>query len=227
MSKERPAENKRMLKKELGPVAVFSIAAGAMISSGLFLLPGIAFAKAGPAIILSYALAALLMVPALLAKAELVTAMPKSGGSYFFVERSLGPLVGAIAGFSIWLAIALKATFAMVGIGALTVAFLPSAGEHTIKLIAAAGCIVFMTMNIVSVKSTSRVQIALVFGLLTILLLYAVKGFGSIDGARYMPFAPKGMASVFAVTGLVFVSFAGLTKVVDISEEVRNSKSAG
>ena len=80
------------LKKELGPVDVFSIAAGAMISSGLFVLPGLAFAKAGPAIIVAYALAGLFMVPALLAKAELVTAMPRSGGSYFFVERSLGPL---------------------------------------------------------------------------------------------------------------------------------------
>ena len=212
------------LKKELGPVDVFSIAAGAMISSGLFVLPGLAFAKAGPAIIVAYALAGLFMVPALLAKAELVTAMPRSGGSYFFVERSLGPLVGTIAGFSIWLAIALKATFAMVGIGALASTFLDGGNEWVIKLVAVIGCLIFMTINILSVKSTGRFQIVLVFGLLAILLLYVARGLTVVDGTSYMPFAPNGMLPVFAVTGMVFVSFGGLTKVVDVSEEVRNSK---
>jgi len=43
-----------MLKKQLGLTDVFSIAAGTMISSGLFVLPGIAFAKAGPAAVISY-----------------------------------------------------------------------------------------------------------------------------------------------------------------------------
>ncbi len=71
-----------MLKKELGAVDVFSIAAGAMISSGLFVLPGIAFAKAGPSMILAYAFAGILMIPALMAKAELVTAMPKAGRAF-------------------------------------------------------------------------------------------------------------------------------------------------
>jgi len=39
-----------LLKKQLGLVDVFAVATGAMISSGLFVLPGIAFSKAGPAI---------------------------------------------------------------------------------------------------------------------------------------------------------------------------------
>ena len=110
-----------MLKKDLGLVDVFAIAAGAMISSGLFVLPGIAFQKAGPAMILSYVLAGLLVIPAMLSKAELATAMPKAGGSYFFVERSLGPLLGTVAGLLSWFSLALKAAFALVGIGALSV----------------------------------------------------------------------------------------------------------
>ena len=77
---------------------MFSIAAGAMISSGLFVLPGLAFAKSGPAVILAYAIAGVLIIPAMLAKAELATAMPRAGGTYFFIERSLGPLAGTIAG---------------------------------------------------------------------------------------------------------------------------------
>ncbi|MBN2564760.1 MAG: amino acid permease, partial [Candidatus Eisenbacteria bacterium] len=75
------------LRKELGLLAVFCIASGAMISSGLFVLPGVAFAEAGPAVILAYLTAGLLAIPALFSKAELATAMPKAGGDYFFIER--------------------------------------------------------------------------------------------------------------------------------------------
>jgi len=213
-----------MLKKELGLVDVFSIAAGAMISSGLFVLPGIAFALAGPATVIAYVVAGLLMIPAMLAAAELATAMPKSGGSYFFVERSLGPLMGTIAGFALWFSIALKATFAMIGIGALATALLPGSGEWTIKLVAASACLIFMTTNIVSVKGTGRVQIFLVFALLIILILYVAKGFSAVQVSRYTPFVPAGIQSIFAVAGMVFISFGGLTKVVDVSEEIHNSK---
>ncbi len=83
------------LKKDLTLIHVFCIAAGAMISSGLFVLPGLAFAIAGPAVILSYAIAGLLMIPTMFSQAELAIAMPKSGGSYFFVERGLGRWQGA------------------------------------------------------------------------------------------------------------------------------------
>ena len=74
------------LKKELNLLHVFSISTGAMISSGLFVLPGLAYAKAGPAMILAYLVAAILIIPSMLAKAELSTAMPKAGGTYFFTE---------------------------------------------------------------------------------------------------------------------------------------------
>lgn len=211
-----------MLKKQLNSFDVFSIAAGAMISSGLFVLPGLAFAKAGPAVIIAYAFAGLLMLPVLLSKAELATAMPKSGGSYFFVERSLGPLAGTVAGFSVWLAVALKAAFAMVGIGALAAELVPSSNEWTIKLVAAAGCVLFMLLNLFSVKAAGKLQTILVIMLILILSAYGLKGFGKIDVTNYEPFNPSGFASILAVTGMVFVSFGGLTKVVDVSEEVRN-----
>jgi len=65
------------LKKELGFLGVFCIASGAMISSGLFVLPGLIFAKIGPGMFLCYLIAAILVIPALFSKAELSTAMPR------------------------------------------------------------------------------------------------------------------------------------------------------
>ena len=96
------------MKKELGVVHIFSIASGAMISSGLFVLPAVVYNKAGPSIILAYIFAGILMIPAMFAKAELATAMPKSGGTYFFINRSLGPLFGTFAGFASWFSLSLK-----------------------------------------------------------------------------------------------------------------------
>ena len=103
------------LARKLGFWDVFCIAAGAMISSGLFILPGQAFQLCGSAVVLAYALAGLLMIPALLSQCELATAMPKSGGTYFFVERSMGTLAGMLAGLANWLGVALKSAFAMGG----------------------------------------------------------------------------------------------------------------
>lgn len=90
-----------------------------MISSGLFILPAIAYSKAGPAIILSYIFASILIIPSVLSKAELATAMPKAGGTYFFIERSLGSVWGLFSGFASWFSLALKSAFAVVGMALL------------------------------------------------------------------------------------------------------------
>ena len=96
------------MKRTLGILDIFSLASGAMISSGLFILPAIVYLKAGPGIIIAYFLAAFLVIPALFAKTELATAMPKSGGAYFFVDRSMGPFFGTFAGFASWFSLSLK-----------------------------------------------------------------------------------------------------------------------
>ena len=76
---------KRRLKREISLLGVFCIASGAMISSGLFILPGIASIKVGPALFLSYIIASFFALPTVLSMSELATAMPKAGGDYFFI----------------------------------------------------------------------------------------------------------------------------------------------
>ena len=81
------------LKKQLGLLDVFCIVSGAMISSGIFILPGIAYGRAGHGVILSYLLAGLLATTGLLSTAELATAMPKAGSDYFFITRGMSQMV--------------------------------------------------------------------------------------------------------------------------------------
>ncbi|MBN1782656.1 amino acid permease [bacterium] len=210
------------LKKALTLSDVFSICTGAMISSGLFVLPGLAYSKSGPAMILAYLLAAILILPSLLAKAELSTAMPKSGGTYFFIDRSLGPVLGTFGGFANWFSLSLKSAFALVGIGAFAILLKPDISPATIKLIAAGACVLFTCLNILSVKSAGRIQVFLVMILLAILVLYIGRGFISTHPDHYTPFMPHGIWSVVSTAGLVFVSFGGLTKIASVAEEVKN-----
>jgi len=204
------------LEKKLSLFDIIALASGAMISSGLFVLPGIAFAEVGPAVLLSYLIACLLILPAVFVQAELATAMPRAGGTYVFIERSLGPLFGTFAGFLNWLSIALKAAFALIGLGAIAEQFFP---DISVKAVAVAGCVLFTLVNLVSVKSAGRMQVALVVGLLGILLVFVVAGLGEVQGASFVPFITTNTHSIFAVAGLVFVSFGGLTKVASLGEE--------
>ena len=210
------------LSRSLGFLDVFSISTGAMISSGLFVLPALAYQKAGPAVILAYFIAALLVIPAMLSKIELATAMPKSGGAYFFINRSLGPLFGTFSGFAAWLSLALKSAFALVGIGVFLGPLAGQVSPATVKLIAVGCTLLFTLLNLFSVRESGRFQIILVAALLLILLVYIAAGFKGIDVQRYAPFNPHGFSKVLSTTGMIFVSFGGLTKIASVAEEIKN-----
>ena len=208
------------LSKELSLLDVFCIATGAMISSGLFILPGIAHAKAGPAVVVSYFFAGLLALTGVLSVAELSTAMPKAAGDYFFITRSMGDAVGTVAGLLSWLALSLKSSFALIGMAAFTTRIIPV----PIQLIALCLTILFLAINILGVKEASRFQVVLVMALLSLLIFYVFCGFPKVKIAYYEPFVTNGWGAVFGTTGLVFVSYGGLLKVASISEEISNPK---
>jgi basic amino acid/polyamine antiporter, APA family len=212
-----------MKHKDLGFFDLFCIASGAMISSGLFVLPGIVYAKIGPVSFVAYLIASLLVIPAMLSQAELSTAMPKSGGTYFFIDRSMGPGFGTLAGLSSWFALSFKSAFALLGIGAFAVLVFPDLGAWQIKAIAAVFCILFGVLNLFSTKHAGRTQIFLVVGLLILLLIYIAWGLPEMDTKNLTPFAPKGdLRSILAATGLIFISYGGLTKVTSVAGEAKN-----
>ena len=215
-------EKEESLKKELGLFDIFCIASGAMISSGLFILPGLAYAKTGPAVVVAYFVASLLVIPALLSKAELATAMPKAGGTYFYIDRSMGPAMGAVGGFAAWFSLAFKSAFALLGIGAFALLLNPGLTEIQIKLVAVVFCIIFTIVNLIGVKHTGKLQIILVVGLLALLVFYIVVGVLHVKLSRFTPLAPFGLSSIFATAGFVFISYGGLTKVCSVAEECKD-----
>ena len=210
--------NQGELRKGLGLAHVFTIASGAMIGSGLFILPGLAHAMAGPGVVWSYVLAGLLAGTGALSMAELVTAMPKAGSNYFYIMRGFGPEAGSIAGILSWFAIALKSSFAIVGMATFARLVVDIHGL-------AAGAVLtlgFVVLNIVGVREAARAQAIIVFSLLALLVLYVAVGIPRVRVDLLMPFAPYGAGRVFAAAGFVFVSYGGLLTVASMAEEVRN-----
>jgi basic amino acid/polyamine antiporter, APA family len=208
------------LKRELKLIDVFCISVGAMISSGIFVLPGIAFSQTGPSVFLSYALAGIIAMTGAISIAELASAMPKSGGDYFFITRSLGPLVGTVSGLLSWLAISLKSAFAIFGlaeIAHLTMGF-------NLHLVAVIVAIAFVLLNVLGVKEAGRFQTVVVLALLAIMVAFTFGGISSVEIPHFDPFVPSGANQIILTAGFVFVSYGGLLKVASVSEEVVNPK---
>lgn len=212
------------LPRELRLIDVYAISTGAMFSSGFFLLPGLASAEAGPAVAVAYLLAGILIIPAMLSAAELSTAMPRAGGPYYFLDRSLGPMFGTVAGAGTWLGLVFKSTFALVGMSAYISIFV----DLPIQPVAIGLTLLFVGLNILGAKKTSGLQVGLVAVLLAVLGYFIGAGLLHLAGAdltatvrdQFSPFLPFGIEGVIATTGLVFVSYAGLTQVASVSEEV-------
>jgi amino acid transporter/mannitol/fructose-specific phosphotransferase system IIA component (Ntr-type) len=206
------------LDRNLGFFSVFSIAVGAMLGSGIFVLPGLAAGMAGPWVCLSYLLAGLLVMPAVLSKAELATAMPVAGGTYVYVDRAMGPWLGTITGIGTWFSLSSKTAFALVGLGAYLVLFstLPA-------LPVAIGILVaLLILNSVGAGKVSGIQVVIVAITMVALITFAVFGVPEVVQERFTPAFPKGTAGILTTAGFVFVSYSGVTKVCSIAEEVKD-----
>lgn len=165
-------DGSQKLRKELGLADVYAISTGAMFSSGFFLLPGLAAAQAGPAVILAYLLAGFLIVPAMLSAAELSTAMPRAGGAYYFLDRSLGPMAGTVGGLGTWIALVFKSAFALIGVGAYLAVYV----EVPTLEVALILTVAFVVLNIVGAKETTRLQRMLVWTLVGVLAGFVLLG---------------------------------------------------
>ncbi len=207
------------LKKELGLARVYAVATGATLSSGFFLLPGLAAIGAGPALSLAYLIAGLMIVPGILSMAELATAMPRSGGIYYFVDRSLGPVAGTVAGFGTWIALILKTAFALVGVGAYLTGYIPGVD---VGVLAALFAIFFGLVNSFGAKKSGTAQVILVIGLLLLLTWFTGTGITRIEWTNFDHFFGAGLDGIMATAGLVVVSYMGLTKIASVAEEVRD-----
>ncbi|MFA9516399.1 amino acid permease [Halopenitus sp. H-Gu1] len=218
------------LAKDLGLLAALTIGIGTMIGAGIFVLPGTAVARTGPLSAATFVIGGVIALFTALSASELGTAMPRSGGAYFYINRALGPLFGSISGWANWLGLAFASAFYMYGFGeyvnalvgapALALGPVSLSAAQTIGLV---GAFLFIGVNYVGAKETGGLQNGIVLSLLAILGLFTVVGLFNADLETLRPFAPPGTAGeVLPVTAIIFVSYLGFVQITSVAEEIKN-----
>ena len=210
----------KKLERKLSLSAAIAISIAGMLG-GIFVLPGIAAVKTGPSVWLAFLLAAISILPAVLSKSELATAMPKSGGAYVYIERAFGPMMGTISGLGLWISLLLKSSFALVGLGAYLFVLVNIPPEF-IKYISLVFLFLIMLLNIFGVKKVGRVQIVIVSLSLLALVSLLFIGIPVIDKEMLRPFMNNGSGAFLSTIAFVYISYAGVTKIAAIAGEVKN-----
>jgi len=215
------------LAKDLGPLAALTIGVGTMIGAGIFVLPGDAVTTAGSLAVAAFVVGGAIALLTALSASELGTAMPKSGGAYFYVNHALGPLFGSVAGWANWLGLAFASAFYMVGFGEYIQLIVGISGAVSLgpisldvaTLIAVVGGAFFVGVNYVGAKETGALQNVIVIILVAILAVFTFVGGLQADISN-LP-ANEGYGPMLTATGFIFVSYLGFVQITSVAEEIK------
>lgn len=207
------------LKRSIGLYSALTLSMGAMIGGGIFVLPALGYKEAGPAVIVAYLIAGLVVLPNALSKAEMATAMPEDGGTYLYIDRALGPLFGTIAGLGMWFSLVFKSAFALVGLGAYLL-LLVDVPSGVLKGVALGLGAFIILLNTIGTEQSGRIQGIFVTIVVAVLGGFVLDGIRFIDTAQFAPFLMHETGGLLTATAFVFVSYAGIGEVASVAEEI-------
>ena len=206
-------------ERELGFLDATSIGLGTMIGGGIFILPSIAAAQAGPASTISFAIAGVVSLLSALSHAEVATDMQDTdGGSYEYVHRALGPVFGSVVGWGMWVGLIFATAFYAVGF-ARYLTYLSDA--LPIGPIAVALTLLLTALNYYGAAEASEIENVIVMTLLVLIVLFVAGGVPTVEGSQLRPFNPNGWAAVLATTGTIYVSFIGFAVIATAAAEIK------
>ena len=218
-------EVKSKFTRTIGLVGVIIISLSAMLP-GIFVTPTFAAEIMGPGIWLAYLVAASVVLPGALSKSELSSGMPSSGGSYVYLERTYGPLIGTISGLGLWASFLLKSAFSLIGFSAYFIVVTTYFDiEMELMTLSMSALVLIVVVNLLGVSKVKAVQAPIVFMTVALLTVICIASFFSdgfdasipLDGALETNGWKLAEAAAF-----VFVAYAGVTKVAAIGGEVKN-----
>jgi len=193
---------------------------GAIIGAGIFVIIGVAIGHAGPSIIISIILSAIIAILTGLSFAEIARHVAKEGGVYEYAKESFRPFAGFIGGW-LWTfgnIIAIAAVSISMG-GYVNILF--STHINTVYF-AIAAIIAFSLINILGIKNSAKTISAFVVINLAVLLIFIVSGLSSFHLSNFSNFAPNGMTGTIAGAAIIFFAFTGFSRVTTISDEVKD-----
>ncbi|XVV09276.1 amino acid permease [Actinoplanes sp. CA-131856] len=227
------AEEGHGLKKAVGATHLTAMGVGAIIGTGIFVVIGEGAGIAGPAVILSFVLAAVACTFSALSYAELASSIPVAGSAYTYTYATLGELVAWIIGWDLILEYGVSVAAIAVGWGGNLNAFLDSAfgvalpdaiakspedgGVFNLPAVFVVLAITFLLVR--GVTESARVNLVMVVVKLAVLLFFIVVAFANFGTGNFQPFAPEGVDGVTAAAAVIFFAYIGFDAVSTGSEE--------
>jgi APA family basic amino acid/polyamine antiporter len=226
------------LSKVLGPFDLILMGIGAIVGTGIFVLTGTGAVTAGPALTLSFIVAAIACGFAALCYAEFASTVPVAGSIYTYTYATLGELAAWMIGWDLLLEYGLATSAVSVGWSGYFQSLLASAGINLpVALTAAPGalpgvhtlinlpalCIMLVLTAMLSwgVRESARLNNVMVAIKVGVVLLFIVVGARHVEPANWKPFMPFGYNGMLSASALVFFAFIGFDAVTSAAEEVK------
>lgn len=224
------------LKRTVGLWGLSAIGIGGTIGTGIFFILSQAVPIAGPAVILSFALAAVVAGLTAVCYAELAGAVPVAGSSYSYAYTTLGEATAVMVGACLLLEWGVAGAATAVGWSQYVNEFLnnvfgiqipealanaPEEGGivNVPAIILIVMCALLLIRGVSESTKTNAIMVAIKIAVLIMFVVIGVQGF---DSANLQPFAPFGAAGVTTAAGVIFFSFIGLDGVAAAGEEAKN-----
>ena len=246
LQSEAANEGKGSLRRVLGPIGLIAFGVGVIIGAGLFSITGTVAAEySGPAITLSFAIAAIGCAFAGLCYAEFASMIPVAGSAYTYSYATMGELIAWIIGWDLVLEYTVAAITVSISWSQYFVKFLSSLGislpqEFTacpwdggIANLPAVAIVIIMSLFLIrGTKESSFVNDCIVFLKVSVIVVFVALGWKYIRAENYVPFLPPntgtlgefGWSGVFRGAAIVFFAFLGFDAVSTAAQETRNPK---
>ena len=209
------------LKPQLSLFEAIATGLAAILGAGIFAIIAPAAGLAGPAILVSFCIAAFVALCNALSSIQLAAAFPRSGGTYEFGRRMLGERWGYITGWMFLVANTVGPGVSALAFGSYLHAVWPVIPERIAAIGIAA---VIIALDAGGIRRSVRITSVIVVLSIASLLAVAVIGLPSAHVSNFSPFAPGGVIGVLQATGLLFFAFTGYSRIATLVEEVRNPK---
>ena len=232
------------LKATLSWPHLVALGVGAIIGTGIYTLTGVAAGLAGPAVIVSFAVAGAVCAVAALSYAEMASLMPHAGSAYSYTYATLGELVAWVIGWSLILEYTLVCSAVSVGWAGYAAGLMEQAHWAVPKMLLAgpdAGGLVNLPavfialavtgMLLVGTRESATVNFILVCVKLVALAAFVALTLPSFDAANFHPFAPYGFGAnevdgkkygVMGAAAIIFFAFYGFDAISTAAEETKN-----
>jgi APA family basic amino acid/polyamine antiporter len=226
------------LRRSMGLFQLVCFGIGAIVGTGIFVGLSDTVGEAGPAVLVSFVLAAVTCVFTAFSFAELGGAIPVSGSSYSYAYATLGERTAFLVGWCLLLEYGISVSAVAVGwgqylnelLGSLTGWELPAALSNPpgdggiVNIPAVVVLLLAATLLVRGIRESARATAAMAVIKIAVLVLFCVIAFTAFRDGNLAPFAPEGIAGVTSGASVAFFSYIGFDAITTAGEEVQNPR---